>query len=241
MPPVLLKDQSISFLSASGLMLIQNRRDFCLGEDGVALAAFGRACPGERVLEFGTGFGGVLFLAYDLCGDAYYTGLDIVFSNIELCKKSLALNAENFSAIKSRLNFIEQDIRLLPAELRAGAYDRVLCNPPYFCPAAGRLSPNPQIAAAKWEIFCDLDDVFGAAARMLKKTGELDLVLPLERVDEAVALAAKNGFFAIRRQKLLNQDGQEMRELWAWGRDQNQAECKTLLPLAAADLHKLWF
>ena len=244
MPPVLLKSESLAVLDDRGLVLIQDKNGFGLNEDSVALAAFGRAMPGEKVLELGSGNGGVLFLSYSLEPAAFYTGVELLAANCRLAQRSLELNAENFAGITDRMHFIEQDLRLLPGELLAQSFDRVLCNPPYFPKDAGRISPNPRLAAAKWELFCDLKAVLSAARIMLKPAGELDLVLPPARLAEFLALASADGWQICRRQPLLNQKGEFCRQLLALTlaeKTQSAGDCLELSPLNIEQLQPLWF
>ena len=163
-----------------GLMIIQNKNLYRFSEDSLHLADFVDMKPGSKVLDLGTGSGIILFLLY--ARDPYIrgTGVEIQSSLVEIARKSVA-----FNGLDDSIEIIQEDIRNLPGELEEEAWDVVTANPPYVPLDRGRKSPREEIAIARQEVSCCLEDVVRAASRMLKSGGSFALVYPVTRKVEA--------------------------------------------------------
>ena len=74
------------------------------------------------------------------------------------------------------------DIRRPP--LAPGKADVVVCNPPYRQQASGRINPDPQRALARHEIRASLDDILGAASKLLRPKGRLAIIYPATRLTD---------------------------------------------------------
>lgn len=150
------------------------------GTDALLLAEFAEARPHERVCDLGTGCGILPLLLHRTssapCVDA-----------VELNPEAAALARKNVeqNGLQECITVYEADWRSLP--LKSGAYDRVLCNPPYFPADSGKPSPDPARRLARQEQGDTLSDVTAAASRLLKNGGHAVLCHRPERLADLFA------------------------------------------------------
>lgn len=160
-------------------------REHTFGTDALLLADFAEVRPRERVCDLGTGCGILPLLLHR-------TSPAPAVDAVELCPEAAALARENVSrnGLAERIAVYEQDWRSLT--LPTGAYDRVLCNPPYFPEGSGAASPTPSRRLARQEQGDTLGDIADAAARLLKNGGHFTLCHRPERLADIVeALRAR--------------------------------------------------
>ena len=178
------------------LKLLQNPSEFCYGVDAVILADFAaKICSSYRAAaDLGTGTGVIPFILHHKagCADSRCFGLDFNEGSIELAQESSRLNG-----LAERIRFGCGDIAELAKcsgvsevcsfsgfardpgwqEIVAGGgFDLVTSNPPYF--ANGRAIPSGAAGKfrARHETTADLDGFVQAAAKILKRRGQLFLV-----------------------------------------------------------------
>jgi tRNA1Val (adenine37-N6)-methyltransferase len=81
-----------------------------------------------------------------------------------------------------------------PEELPApGSFDLAVCNPPYFPPDSGALSPQASRRAARAELTCSLDQVCAAAARLVRWGGRFAVVYRPERLTDLLNTMRQRG------------------------------------------------
>ena len=141
----------------------------------------------------------------DLCAGCGIIGLDFLFH----CQKELCLTPvqcdfleiqsvydEHFRINQSRLQnsvtkmqFIKQNY----AQTHASQYDLILCNPPYFNPAEGQLSPNEFKNRCRFFLDANQDELLTAISNLLTPTGrayvlsrKINLVEPLTLKNETI-------------------------------------------------------
>ena len=102
----------------------------------------------------------------------------------EVC--ALARRSAQEQGLAGQIRFLQGDIReensLPPRE----SFDLAACNPPYFEPRAGKLSPAPLRAAARAESHCTLEEAVTAAAGLLRFGGSFCLCHRPERLCDVV-------------------------------------------------------
>jgi tRNA1Val (adenine37-N6)-methyltransferase len=167
------------------LSLLQPRDGYRAGTDPVLLAAFVPARPGETVLDLGCGAGTAA-----LCLAARVPGLDL--HGLELQPAYAGLARRNAADNGITLHVHEGDLRAMPKELRALAFDHVLSNPPFHTDATP--SRDAGRAVAHHEAGGGLADWIAAGLRRLRPGGTLALVQRIERLPEALGgLAGRAG------------------------------------------------
>lgn len=152
------------------------------GIDSILLANMVSASPGDTVLDMGTGCGIIpLIMAYRNPGIRFF-GLEIQPYMAELAVENVAENN-----MKDHIDIRCQDLVSLQPEDLPEAVDLVVCNPPYQKKSSGRISPNPQRAAAKHEVWMTLETLLDAVRRMVKPSGRLAMVYPAARGAELLS------------------------------------------------------
>lgn len=156
---------------APGLTIYQPARGFRYSLDPFLLAGFVLEGGAPRsVLDVGTG-SGVMALVLARAGVPEVHGVDVRPEWAPL---------QRASARDSGL-----DVRWRTADVRdldGPTVDCCVCNPPYFRPGAGPVSPDPVRAHARHALAGDLDELIGAMARLAPRVA---LVLPAGRAAEA--------------------------------------------------------
>ena len=156
----------------------QPRHGYRAATDPVFLAAATPARPGDTVLELGCGVGvAALCLAARVPGVAL-TGVEIQPDYAELARRNGVENSVAFGVH-------EADLANLPPPLRALSFDHVIANPPYY--VEGTAPDDPGRTRARHEA-TPLEDWIDTAARRLRPKGWLTLILPIDRLPEALAL-----------------------------------------------------
>ena len=156
------------------------------GTDSFLLGAFAAAKRGERVCDLGAGTGllGLLLLARQ--GDIHITNVELQSAACSLARRNAELNG-----LSDRITCVEGDLRD-KALLGAGMFDLVVSNPPYFAVGSGAQAAAAARCTARSEVTCTLEDVFAAAARLLRWGGRFCLVFRTERLAELMETARKH-------------------------------------------------
>ena len=155
------------------------------GTDALLLADFAAPHAHERVCDLGTGCG-ILPILFHRTTPA--PAVDAV----ELCPEAAALARSNVEQnnLCSSITVYEEDWCAL--SLPKGAYDRVVCNPPYFAEGSGKLSPLPERRLARHEQGDTLAAVTAAAAKLLKNSGHFVLCHRPERLVDVLEALRTN-------------------------------------------------
>ena len=152
------------------------------GTDSFLLGAFAGVKRGERICDLGAGTGllGLLLLARE--PSLHITNVEIQRPACDLARRTAALNG-----LEASVTCIEGDLRDA-ALLKAGSFDVVITNPPYFTEGSGVQAENSARRTARSEISCTLEDICAAASRLLRWGGRLFLCLRPERMAELMEL-----------------------------------------------------
>lgn len=163
--------ERVDDLHRDGFRIIQNEKLFCFGMDAVLLTGFAKVREGENVLDLGTGTGIIpILLAAKTKGESF-SGLEISEKSVDMAVRSVALNG-----IEERVSIVQGDIKKAGELFAPASFDVVTSNPPYMTENHGLVNPELEKAAARHEIFCTLEDVVSAAARLLKAGGRFYMV-----------------------------------------------------------------
>lgn len=157
--------------------------------DSVLLAA---ACPAHirgmgkeketdihHILDLGCGVGSAGLCALHRVTNTRLTGIDILPDHVRLAAENAALNG-----MEGRAEFLAEDIR----DFEDGAFDHVICNPPYL--ESGSYIPSPkahkEIAIGHGEDDIDLKDWIDAAHRNLKSGGSFTIIHRADMIDRII-------------------------------------------------------
>lgn len=158
-------------LHRNGFQIIQNEKLFCFGMDAVLLSGFANVKEGERALDLGTGTGIIPILLAAKTKGKYFAGLEISAVSADMARRSVLHNG-----LEDRIEIIQGDIKEAGELFAPASFDTVTSNPPYMIGQHGLTNPDIEKAAARHEIFCTLEDVVRAAARLVRPGGKFYMV-----------------------------------------------------------------
>ncbi len=166
--------------------LYQFTDGFSFGTDAVLLSGFIRCRKGKVGVELGTGTGII----------------PILLSIHKEFKKIWALEIQPEYALLARenlsLNGFDQKVEVIQGDLKEakkiipGTCDFVFSNPPYMKTSSGAVNENEKKRIARHEIFCDIQDVCGAASSLLQDKGEFFCVYRFGRMAELFSAMQKH-------------------------------------------------
>lgn len=169
-------------LLAGKVTLWQPAQGYRAAIDPVLLAAAVEPKTGARVLDLGCGVGAIALCLLARRADISAVGLELDPELVALARRNVAENN-----LGDRMDIHQGGITMPPAEIAPGAFDLVVCNPPYLEAGAASASPNPARQAANVEAVGDLGAWIAAASRALKPKGRLALIHRADRLDDIIA------------------------------------------------------
>ena len=155
--------------------------------DSFLLGAFPKLRRGDRVCDLGAGTGllGLLLLAREP---------SLQVTNIECQAASHALSVRNaeLNDLSAQVTCLHADLRDVSQLPKAGSFDLVVSNPPYFPADSGYTSPQSSRRTARSEVNCTLEDVCSSAARLLQYGGRFAVVFRPDRLVDLADTLRKN-------------------------------------------------
>jgi len=142
-------------------------------------------------LEIGCGVGVVSLLALQLKKFPAITGVEI-----QEPLYRLALDNAQANGMSERFRIIHGDFVRIHGGLTS--VQTIFSNPPFFKTGQGRVSPDPTIRLARFEIALNLKGLLHCSAAVLAPRGKLFLIYPFSRLEELLSLARTSGLFAAR-------------------------------------------
>ena len=159
-----------------------------LGTDSVLLADFVNPAGARRGIDLGCASGINMLLLLTRAPALTLTGLEIVPEAAALARENMALNG-----LSERAGVVTGDIRDHRTLFRAGSFELLVCNPPFFPRGSGALPQDRDRAAARSELLCTLPELCAAAAYLLCTGGRACFVHRPERLSELLGCLAAAG------------------------------------------------
>lgn len=178
--------ERIDSLGINNLKIIQNTDYFCFGTDAVLLSDFATVAPGAFVVDLCSGNGIVPFLLSAKTKAKKIVGIEIQKESFDLAKRSNELNK-----LEDKISFINDDANNIKEYFESGSVSNVTCNPPYMVSKNGFISPSDLKAAARHELFINIDDVVRISAYLLKFGGYLSIVHKSDRLCDIICTMRK--------------------------------------------------
>lgn len=169
------------------VIIKQLKKGYRFAVDSPILAAF---LPDSRspALEVGCGAGIISLLALQQKKFPAVTGIEIQEVLYRLAVGNAAANG-----LSGRFHVIHGDFNRIHAGITN--VQTIFCNPPFFKTGQGRVSPDPTIRMARFEIALNLADLLRGCAAILSPRGKLCLIFPFSRQKELLGTAAANGLY----------------------------------------------
>lgn len=178
--------ESVENLGNGVELLISDSYGF--GTDALLLADFADPHRNDRCMDLGTGCGIIPMIWYrnGISGDIY--GLDIQEPAVDQFRRSLLRNGS-----PDNVHPVAADLCSLPKDLPLGTFRTVTMNPPYKINGTGILSASSADKLARHETACTLNDICGAARRLLNFGGKFCICNRPERLADVIeAMRAAN-------------------------------------------------
>lgn len=198
MSALLKTDETLDDLLIGDLRLIQKKKGFRFTLDAVLLAHFATVKAEDKVVDLGCGTGIIPLLLQTRHPELQISGLEIQAEIAEMAQRSVQLNG-----LEETIQIIEGDFRKTEEFLPSGVFNLVTANPPYWEVGSGRVSKCMGQALARHEIACTLEDIVGAARRLLNYQGRLALIYPVDNLVE-LFLLLRTSNLEPRRLRLLH-------------------------------------
>ena len=163
--------ERIDDLQRDGLKIIQNSGKFCFGIDAVLLSDFAKVRKNEKVLDIGTGTGIIPILLSAKTEGLEFTGIEIQEESAEMANRSVILNH-----LEDKVKIVNGDIKDSLKYFDRESFNVITSNPPYMVEFHGEGNENNEIAIARHEIKCTLDDVIREGSKLLKVSGRFYMV-----------------------------------------------------------------
>lgn len=170
------------------LIVKQPRTGYRYSIDAVILASHVQPRPADRVLDLGTGCGIIpLIIAFRHPGVKLY-GVEIQHDLAKIAHNNIGANN-----LENRVAILSVDMKMLKPSSLSGPMDLVVCNPPFYRIASGRINPDSQRAIARHELKVTLKDVLKSAEGMLRTAGKFVCIYGSDRlVDLFDQMRARN-------------------------------------------------
>ena len=178
---------SFDTLWPGGPRFLKSGGGFKLSTDSVLLAHFAAGLRAGTIMDLGCGAGVLTVLLQLSHPGADVQGIELQPDAAALCRRNLAENGLSDGGI------LTGDLRDHRTLLKAGAYDLVVSNPPYFAADSGYAAPDPARAAARDERTCTLDALCAAAEYLCRWGGAFALVHRPERLAEIFCTLRAHG------------------------------------------------
>ncbi len=173
--------------------ICQDHAAMKVGTDGILLGAWSvPALSTRRLLDIGTGTGLLALMMAQRFPD-------LLIDAIELDKFAVKDTRENFgnSSWADRLHIEEGNVlnwKLDP--LKAGLYDMVISNPPFF--PDGMRAPDDTRSRARHQDDLPVEGFWTLTDHILSRSGQVDVIFPASEKTRWCNLASETGFFLRR-------------------------------------------
>lgn len=176
--------------------------DHRFGTDAFLLADFSKYRHKDKACDLGTGCGIIPLIMQKQLPPQITYAVDIQQGAIEQLKMGLE-KSETVGIVP-----VCADLKELWDGAPVGQLDLVTCNPPYKAVDAGFQSVITAQKIARHEIMCNIDDVCGAAEKLLKFGGRLCVCNRPERLSDVIS-AMKNHNIEPKRLRFVSKNPDE--------------------------------
>ncbi len=187
----------------NGYRLIQDDRFFKLGQDSVLLSAFAAPPARGKVVDLGCGNGALGVLLCERFPHLSVTGLEIQSEVAQLAQENVELNG-----LMERMHIVHADIKDYKQLYPVGAFDYLVCNPPYFSQESGFHAAGKNKSTARQETEGTTEDFIRAASYLVKFGGRAAFVHRPERLTDCIAWFRQYGLEP-KRLRMIHQNSKK--------------------------------
>lgn len=164
--------------------ILQDRCAMKVGTDGVLLGAWAEG--GKHILDIGTGTGLIALMMAQRFDEAQIDAIDIVSAACNQAQENVRR-----SVFGDRISI--ENSPLQSFRPRAGLYDAIVCNPPFFVDSLK--SPDPARNTARHADSLPFDQLAKCASALLSADGKFSLVLPSASAEAFTFEATVSGLY----------------------------------------------
>lgn len=183
-------DETLDTFFHGRIQVLQKKKGYRFALDAPILADFIKTTSTDHILELGTG-SAIIPLLLSVKSFTSLIALEIQPALADMARRSVALNN-----LTDHITVVETDLRTFSPRDSDFKFDIVLSNPPYVKARTGRPNINPEIAAARHEVHCTLEDIMNCTANLLKEDGRAYFIFPYRRRIEFLETARDCGLHA---------------------------------------------
>lgn len=186
---------------SAGVRIFQRKKGHRYSTDDLLTAwyALEKSPPRDRILDLGTGIGGVGLLVVSEMPGAHLTCIEAQDISHRLLRENIAANR-----LESRVRPLHGDLRELDLDERFGL---ITGSPPYFDVSAGVVPADSQKAHARFELRGHVGDYARAAARHLAPGGLFVFCFPWAQKARALDLVRAEGFHLLGERDVIPRAG----------------------------------
>ncbi|MCY9669247.1 tRNA1(Val) (adenine(37)-N6)-methyltransferase [Paenibacillus alginolyticus] len=221
--------ERIDDLLTYDLKIIQSDEVFSFSLDAVLLGRFCSVAPKGRMIDLCTG-NGVVPLLLTTRTRAEIWGVEIQERLADMAVRNAEING-----LEERLHMLQGDLKTIHETLGHGQFDAVTVNPPYLPVPNGEQNVNEHFAAARHEIYCNLEDVIAASAKLVKAGGKVAMVHRATRLIDICCLMRQYRLEPKRIRYVHARAGEEAMMVLIEGMKDGKPEIRTLPPLIVYD------
>lgn len=183
---LILENETLDDLQLKNIHIIQKKDNFRFGVDAILLANFAKLKDKESAMDLCTGTGIVPFVLAGKTNSNSIRGIEIQSDMVDMANRSVRYNKLN-----NRVNFINADLTDLEFIKKLTKVNVVTVNPPYKLKDSGISNPVYELAIARHEICCNLEDVIISSKLLLNHGGRFYMVHRPERLVDILTLMRK--------------------------------------------------
>jgi tRNA1Val (adenine37-N6)-methyltransferase len=173
------------------LICEQYKNGYRFSIDAVLLAHFVTVRKDDRILDLGTGSGIILLIILyrynKIIRDC--AGIEVQDRLFSLAKRNILNNS-----YLEKCTLLHGDMRKIQHLCRAGSFDSIVCNPPFYPEHTGRMSTNSEEKTARHQVRGQIDDFLAAAAHAVKNRGNVYFIYPADLLGEFILVASRYKF-----------------------------------------------
>jgi tRNA1Val (adenine37-N6)-methyltransferase len=183
-----LDDDELCELFTGRLRIFQKRNGYRFSVDSILLADFARERASGIVADLGTGSGVLPIILSKSQAVKEIIGIEVQENLAQLAQKNIC-----FNKCEDRVRIIHADIRTIKKDFKAGSFDAVISNPPFYPELSGRLNPDDQKAISRHELFGNLADFINISHYLLKLSGKFLTIYPSSRIVDLIGAIRASG------------------------------------------------
>ena len=176
----------VTFLTGD-YKVLQDDDGYLFSADSVLLANLAKIGVEDSVIDLGTGSGVLAILTAVKKGAKRVVGVEIDSATADMARRSVKMNK-----LDDKISIITGDVKCIKDFVRAGEFDRAICNPPYFSADDGFGTEGVKATARK-QGENTIDHFVKAGAYALKNGGDFFVVYKADRLVEVVTALHENG------------------------------------------------